>query len=86
MDCPEALHAIYHYLDGELTDDKRSEITKHLDACPPCANGFDFESELRSLVATKCREEVPDDLRRRIAQAIGHDADRDAGHDVDLSG
>lgn len=75
MDCAEALYAIYHYLDGELTDDKRMEITKHLDGCPPCADGFDFESELRRLVAAKCKEEVPEDLRRRIARAIGHDVD-----------
>lgn len=73
MDCTEAIHEIYHYLDGELTEEKRAAIARHLDLCPPCANGFDFETELRSLIARKCRDDVPPDLRRRIADAIGHE-------------
>ena len=32
---------------------------RHLDKCPPCAQGFDFEIELRQVVSTKCRDEVP---------------------------
>ncbi len=73
MDCSEAIHGIYHYLDGELTDEKRALIAHHLDLCPPCADGFDFETELRHLIARKCRDDVPPDLRRRIAAAIGHE-------------
>ena len=73
MDCNEAIHQIYHYLDGALTEDKRNAITHHLDLCPPCADGFDFEAELRRLIARKCRDDVPPDLHRRIAEAIGHD-------------
>lgn len=73
MDCNKAIHEIYHYLDGELTDEKRQAIARHLDLCPPCADGFDFETELRRLVAHKCRDDVPPDLRRRIALAIGHE-------------
>jgi len=72
MDCESAIHQIYHYLDGELTPEKRQAIAQHLDLCPPCAQGFDFETELRVLIARKCRDEVPPELRRRIAQAIGH--------------
>ena len=47
------------YLDGELTVWRRWTITRHLDKCPPCAQGFDFEVELRQVVvhrsaATRC--------------------------------
>ncbi|MER3452891.1 MAG: mycothiol system anti-sigma-R factor [Acidimicrobiia bacterium] len=73
-DCTEALHRIYHYLDEEgLTDEVRARIARHLDECPPCKDGYDFERELRALIADKCREEVPEALRRRIAEAIGHE-------------
>jgi mycothiol system anti-sigma-R factor len=72
LDCDDAIHRIYHYLDGELTPFKRAAIARHLDDCPPCAKGFDFEVDLRLLIATRCRDEVPTDLKRRIAEAIGH--------------
>jgi NADH-quinone oxidoreductase subunit F len=47
MDCDEAIIRIYQYLDGELTVWRRRAISRHLDECPPCAEGFDFEVELR---------------------------------------
>ncbi len=71
MDCDEAILRIYQYLDGELTVWRRRAIARHLDECPPCAEGFDFEIELRQVVASKCRDEVPPELKRRIADAIG---------------
>lgn len=72
VDCHDAVHELYHYLDGELTDEKRTAIARHLDLCPPCADGFDFEGELRRLIARKCRDDVPPELRQRIAEAIHH--------------
>jgi mycothiol system anti-sigma-R factor len=73
LDCNEAIHQIYHYLDGALTDESRAAIARHLDYCPPCSGGFHFEAELRILISQKCRDEVPVELLRRIAQAIGHE-------------
>ena len=73
MDCSEAIHEIYHYLDGELTEEKRTIIALHLERCPPCAAPFDFYAELRILIAQKCRDDVPAELRLRIARAIGHE-------------
>jgi mycothiol system anti-sigma-R factor len=72
MDCDKAIYQIYEYLDGELTVWKRLAITRHLDDCPPCAHGYDFEIELRQVVASKCRDEVPLELKRRIADALGY--------------
>ena len=74
VDCQEAIHIIYHYLDGELTDDRRREIQHHLDDCMPCLEAYDFEAELRILIQRKCRDEVPESLRIRIALAIKHEA------------
>jgi mycothiol system anti-sigma-R factor len=82
MDCDETIHRIYQYLDGALTVWRRHAITRHLDECPPCADGFDFEIELRQVIATKCRDEVPPELKRRIAEAIGFTEERLPGPDV----
>ena len=75
IDCDEAVHQLYGYLDGELTDERRVEIAKHLDLCEPCASAAGFEAELRQVIANRCRDRVPDALLRRIAGAI-HDEER----------
>lgn len=69
-DCADALAEIYTFLDGELTDERRQLIGVHLDDCNPCLEIFDFEAELRLVVQQRCRDQVPDDLRRRIEERL----------------
>jgi mycothiol system anti-sigma-R factor len=71
--CDDALHELYGYLDGELTVERRTMIQRHLDDCPPCYEAFDFEAELRLVIARKCQETVPEALKARIADAIRSD-------------
>ena len=78
-DCSETLHELYHFLDGELTEAKRADIQRHLEACPPCFEAYDFEAEIKQYVAQKCRDRMPDALRARIAEAIGHEPPASAG-------
>ncbi len=84
-DCEQALAEIYTYLDGELTDEKRSLIAGHLQGCNPCIEVYDFEAELRVVISTRARNEsVPETLRLRISEKltmlIGSDlADTDHG-------
>lgn len=75
MECDHAIERLYLYMDGELTFWRRWAISRHLDDCPPCAQGFDFEFELRQVVASRCREEVPAELRARIVEALGERRD-----------
>ena len=42
------MHELYHYLDGELTEERREEIRVHLDWCGPCGGAAEFEAELRT--------------------------------------
>lgn len=65
--CEEALLELYRYLDGELTDDRRSTIANHLDDCTTCLGAYDFEVELRQVIVSKCQERVPETLRLKIA-------------------
>ena len=69
-DCNETLRELYLYLDGQLTDDDRVHIEQHLDDCSPCLEAYDFEAELRLVVRSRCIEQVPESLRRRIAKAL----------------
>ena len=69
-DCREAVDLLYHYLDGELAEEHRITIRRHLIDCPPCYSAFDFETELRVVIAHKAQEQVPDHLRQRVFDAI----------------
>ena len=69
-DCAESLKELYSFLDGELTTERRTHIQVHLDDCLQCYEAFDFEAELRIVISARCKEEVPEDLRSRVADAL----------------
>jgi mycothiol system anti-sigma-R factor len=69
-ECEDSLHELYEYLDGELTDDRREAIHRHLDECQPCAEPYDFEAELRSVIRRKCQEQVPESLVAKVRAAL----------------
>jgi mycothiol system anti-sigma-R factor len=74
MNCDEAVHQLYHYLDGELTDERRGQIADHLNFCAPCGGAAEFEAELRHVIANRCKDHVPESLMRRIADAIDEES------------
>jgi mycothiol system anti-sigma-R factor len=69
-DCTSAIHQLYVYLDGELTEERRTMIAEHLDYCGPCSGAAVFEAELRVVIANRCKDHVPESLRERIARLI----------------
>lgn len=70
LECQEVLARLYSFLDGELTEERRLKIRYHLDECSPCLEAFEFETELRQMVANRLRDRVPEVLRLKISQLI----------------
>jgi mycothiol system anti-sigma-R factor len=70
VDCEEAVARLYHYLDGELTEERRRLIAAHLDECAPCGRAYGFEAELRQVIADRCRDHVPESLVERVRRAL----------------
>lgn len=70
-DCNDSLEQLYTFLDGELTEHKRAAIHHHLEECSPCLERFDFEAELKIVIARRCHDEVPESLRRKVARSLG---------------
>jgi mycothiol system anti-sigma-R factor len=70
VDCNETLYRLYTYLDGELTEERRHKIQRHLDECETCLDAFDFEADLRMVIAQGCKDHVPDALRQRVLEAL----------------
>lgn len=75
-DCNETLLELEAFLDGELSDDGRHAIHAHLDGCMDCLQAFDFQAELRNVIAAKCRnDEIPPTLLARIQHCFDEDFD-----------
>ncbi len=72
--CDETIERLYFYLDGELTEQRRVEIARHLDLCGPCVGAYGFEAELRKVIAMRCKDRVPDALIERVADALQHES------------
>lgn len=77
IDCRAALRDLYEYLDGEMTEERCEHIRVHIEDCAPCLDAFDFEVELRQLVARTCQCDAPEALRDRVARALA-DCDPEA--------
>jgi mycothiol system anti-sigma-R factor len=80
LDCEGAVHELYTYLDGELTEERREVIRVHLDFCGPCGGAAEFEAELRRVIANRCKDRVPQSLIERVAAAIDEESRQ---HDVE---
>ena len=70
VDCQAVLEELFTFLDGELTDIRRVQITRHLDGCVDCHEVVDFHAELKMAISRKCRDELPDGLYTRVVQAL----------------
>ena len=77
VDCVEAVHELYSFLDGELTEVRREEIRVHLDWCGPCGGAAQFEEDLRRVIANRCKDRVPQSLIDRVAAAISEESKQD---------
>jgi mycothiol system anti-sigma-R factor len=69
-DCGQTVERLYQFIDGELTDERRQQIERHLDECSPCLQAVGFERELRIVIANRCKDRVPEELRQRIRAAL----------------
>ena len=68
--CAEVVAELYHFLDGELTVERRVHIERHVGGCTDCHEVIEFHAELKLTISQKCRDEVPDHLRERIIRAL----------------
>jgi anti-sigma factor (TIGR02949 family) len=77
-DCNETIRELEAFLDGSLSEDGHHAIHAHLEGCSDCLQAFDFQAELRTVIAAKCRnDEMPPGLLSRIEQCFNEDFDGD---------
>lgn len=72
--CMDVHRSLGVFLDGELLPSQSAAVHQHLGVCGACQTAQAFQMQLRSTLATKAFDPVPDDVRARISKALGFDA------------
>jgi mycothiol system anti-sigma-R factor len=78
--CEKSAAQVYEYLDQELNWYRRFKIMTHLRRCPPCADGYRFETKLKERIRQGCHEDLPPELLERMRAFLrqhGANGDRD---------
>lgn len=66
-DCDDdRIARIYEYLDGALSREDLNDIKAHLDGCSDCAQEYDLECVIRTVVKRSCKEAAPETLKVAI--------------------
>jgi mycothiol system anti-sigma-R factor len=66
IDCEEALHRLFEYIDAELHEESRREMEQHLERCRSCFSRVEFEKRLKAHTAELCHEPVSAAFEQRI--------------------
>jgi anti-sigma factor (TIGR02949 family) len=66
--CDKCEELLQSYLDRELSDAERAEAELHLDGCSYCRKRYRFEENLRQFVRQATVEEMPPDLKQKLAE------------------
>jgi anti-sigma factor (TIGR02949 family) len=69
--CQEALDLLDEYLRQELTPEHMARITDHFEKCRPCFSQAEFQRSYLLMIEAKAKGQCcPDDLRRRVLEAL----------------
>ncbi|MBW3562281.1 MAG: zf-HC2 domain-containing protein [Actinobacteria bacterium] len=82
--CSEAVEQLWHYLEHELTDDKRAQVEQHLAFCRRCCGELEFAEELRGFLEDAARPRLPDDVEGRLTTFL-HQLESDPSGEVEPS-
>jgi len=72
MTCDELLRQLCDYADGVLPESLCDELQRHLAGCGPCQGLQDDLAALARLCRCVEPPRMPKDLRRRLAERLGH--------------
>jgi len=65
--CDKCEEVMQPYLDRALDEGERAEAEAHLADCGYCRTRYRFEESLRVFVRQVCAEEMPPELKQKLA-------------------
>ena len=66
--CDQCEELLQPFLDRELNEDERALAEEHLGLCEYCRKRYRFEEKLRMFVRQAASEEMPPELKTRLAE------------------
>jgi mycothiol system anti-sigma-R factor len=74
IECREAVHRMWSYLERALDPVAMEEVEVHLDTCTKCCGELEFNKHLRSMVAERNAVPVmPAELKSRMERLLAAD-------------
>jgi mycothiol system anti-sigma-R factor len=65
--CAKCEEVLQPFLDRELSDAEYAQAEAHLDQCSFCRKRYRFEEKLRMYVRQACAEQMPPELKAKLA-------------------
>ena len=65
--CDQCEEWMQPFMDRELSDSERAEAEAHLEGCGYCRKRYKFEETLRRYVRQAVVEEMPPELKQKLA-------------------
>lgn len=81
-DCDDTrIDRLYEYLNGALSMKDIKDVKAHLKDCAECAEQYDLECIIQSVVRRSCRDMAPETLKTKIISRISEiRVEADHGH------
>ena len=74
IDCVEAVHELYSYLERRADRVSTRRSAHPSGARRPCGGAPGVQAQLRKVIANRCKDRVPQTLIERVAEAIDQEA------------
>jgi anti-sigma factor (TIGR02949 family) len=66
--CDKCEELLQPFLDRELSESERAEAEQHLELCDYCRKRYRFEDALRRFVRQAASEDMPPELKTKLAE------------------
>ncbi len=68
--CDHVIAQLWEYLDGDLDELRSEQVRRHLEICARCFPEYDFRRAYLRFMRRCSTQQVPQELRRRVFEAI----------------
>lgn len=70
ISCSEAVQQLWDYLENEVSAQDREAVEEHLAFCRRCCGEVEFAQELRGVLASAARVELPPAVEKRLTTVL----------------